>query len=237
MKIIENSSVIWPLVSRKLNRGTPQGKRIMVKTIATIALVLGTSLAHAGDMLQGDAAAGEAKAITCGACHGADGNSVVPSFPKLAGLGDKYLLKQMKDIRDGRRVVAAMAGQVDNMSDQDLADIAAFYDEQTRTPELANADLMELGRKVYMSGIMERKVAACSGCHSPSGKGNGPGGFPGLAGQHPDYIAAQLKMFRKGYEDPAGRTNDSDSKIMRTTAFELSDKEIEAVASYAAGLR
>jgi cytochrome c553 len=82
----------------------------MVKTIATIALVLGTSLAHAGDMLQGDAAAGEAKAITCGACHGADGNSVVPSFPKLAGLGDKYLLKQMKDIRDGRRVVAAMAG-------------------------------------------------------------------------------------------------------------------------------
>ena len=237
MKIIENLSVIWPLVSRKLNRGTPQGKRIMVKTIATIALVLGTSLAHAGDMLQGDAAAGEVKAITCGACHGADGNSVVPSFPKLAGLGDKYLLKQMKDIRDGRRVVAAMAGQVDNMSDQDLADIAAFYDEQTRTPELADADLMELGRKVYMAGIMERKVAACSGCHSPSGKGNGPGGFPGLAGQHPDYIAAQLKMFRTGYEDPAGRTNDGDSKIMRTTAFELSDKEIEAVASYAAGLR
>ena len=109
MKIIENLSVIWPLVSRKLNTGTPQGKRIMVKTIATIALVLGTSLAHAGDMLQGDAAAGEAKAVTCGACHGADGNSVVPSFPKLAGLGDKYLLKQMKDIRDGRRVVAAMA--------------------------------------------------------------------------------------------------------------------------------
>ena len=209
----------------------------MVKTIATIALVLGTSLAHAGDMLQGDAAAGEAKAVTCGACHGADGNSVVPSFPKLAGLGDKYLLKQMKDIRDGRRVVAAMAGQVDNMSDQDLADIAAFYDEQTRTLELADADLMELGRKVYMAGIMERKVAACSGCHSPSGKGNGPGGFPGLAGQHPDYIAAQLKMFRTGYEDHAGRTNDGDSKIMRTTAFELSDKEIEAVASYAAGLR
>ena len=104
----------------------------MVKTIATVALVLVTSLAHAGDMMHGDAIAGEAKAVTCGACHGADGNSVVPNFPKLAGLGDKYLLKQMKDIRDGRRVVAAMAGQVDNMSDQDLADIAAFYDQQTR---------------------------------------------------------------------------------------------------------
>ena len=98
-------------------------------------------------------------------------------------------------------------------------------------------ELVELGRKVYMSGIMERKVAACSGCHSPSGKGNGPAGFPGLAGQHADYIAAQLKMFRTGYESPEGRTNDGDSKIMRTTAFELSDLEIKAVASYASGLR
>jgi len=209
----------------------------MSRIIATAALALLATMSQAAELLKGDAAAGEGKAVTCGACHGADGNSVVPNFPKLAGLGEKYLLKQMQDIRDGRRMVAAMAGQVDNMSDQDLADIAAFYDGKARTPELADADLLELGRKVYMSGIMDRKVAACSGCHSPTGKGNGPGGFPGLAGQHADYIAAQLKMFRKGYEDPAGRTNDGDSKIMRTTAFELSDLEIEAVSSYAAGLR
>jgi len=209
----------------------------MSRIIATAVLALLATMSQAAELLKGDAAAGEGKAVTCGACHGADGNSVVPNFPKLAGLGEKYLLKQMQDIRDGRRMVAAMAGQVDNMSDQDLADIAAFYDGKARTPELADADLLELGRKVYMSGIMDRKVAACSGCHSPTGKGNGPGGFPGLAGQHADYIAAQLKMFRKGYEDPAGRTNDGDSKIMRTTAFELSDLEIEAVSSYAAGLR
>lgn len=209
----------------------------MMRIIATAALGLAMATAQAADPVRGDAAAGEAKAVTCGACHGADGNSMVPNFPKLAGLGEKYLLKQMQDIRDGRRPVAAMAGQVDNMSDQDLADIAAFYDSKVRSTEMADADLLELGRKVYMSGIMERKVAACSGCHSPTGKGNGPGGFPGLAGQHADYIAAQLKMFRKGYEDPAGRTNDGDTKIMRTTAFELSDLEIEAVASYAAGLR
>jgi len=209
----------------------------MSRIIATAVLALLATMSQAAELLKGDAAAGEGKAVTCGACHGADGNSVVPNFPKLAGLGEKYLLKQMQDIRDGRRMVAAMAGQVDNMSDQDLADIAAFYDDKARTPELADADLLELGRKVYMSGIMDRKVAACSGCHSPTGKGNGPGGFPGLAGQHADYIAAQLKMFRKGYEDPAGRTNDGDSKIMRTTAFELSDLEIEAVSSYAAGLR
>lgn len=205
-------------------------------SVAAFTAVLSAAANGAG-VIKGDAAAGEGKAVTCGACHGVDGNSAVPSFPKLAGLGEKYLLKQMQDIRDGLRPVAAMAGQVDNMSDQDLADIAAFYDDQTRTPEMADEELVELGRKVYMAGIMDRKVAACSGCHSPTGKGNGPGGFPGLAGQHADYIAAQLKMFRKGYEDPSGRVNDGDSKIMRTTAFELSDLEIEAVASYASGLK
>jgi cytochrome c553 len=209
-------------------------------TLRTLVFLLGCSLmgtVQAAGVIKGDAAAGEGKAVTCGACHGADGNSAVPNFPKLAGLGEKYLLKQMKDIRDGRRPVAAMAGQVDNMTDQDLADIAAFYDAKERTSEMADEDLVALGRKVYMSGIMERKVAACSGCHSPSGKGNGPAGFPGLAGQHADYIAAQLKMFRTGYESPEGRTNDGDSKIMRTTAFELSDLEIKAVASYASGLK
>ena len=209
-------------------------------TIRTFVFLLGCGLmatVQAAGIIKGDAAAGEAKAVTCGACHGVDGNSAVPNFPKLAGLGEKYLLKQMKDIRDGRRPVAAMAGQVDNMTDQDLADIAAFYDAKERTSEMADEDLIALGRKVYMSGIMERKVAACSGCHSPSGKGNAPAGFPGLAGQHADYIAAQLKMFRTGYESPEGRTNDGDSKIMRTTAFELSDLEIKAVASYASGLK
>lgn len=211
--------------------------RTTVRTLAFAFVALGTSLGASAAVLKGDPAAGEAKAVTCGACHGVDGNSAVPNFPKLAGLGEKYLVKQMQDIRSGLRPVAVMAGQVDNMTDQDLADIAAYYDSQVRSPEMADPELIELGRKVYMSGIMDRKVAACSGCHSPSGKGNAPAGFPALAGQHADYIAAQLKMFRKGYEDPAGRVNDGDSKIMRTTAFELSDLEIQAVAAYASGLR
>lgn len=207
------------------------------RTLAAVFGFVTFSLVSVSASAAGDPAAGEAKAVTCSACHGADGNSMVPSFPKLAGLGEKYLLKQMKDIRDGRRPVATMAGQVDNMTDQDLADIAAYFDAQSRSTETANADLVDLGRKIYLSGIMERKVAACSGCHSPSGQGNAPAGFPALAGQHADYIATQLTMFRKGYEDPAGRTNDGDSKIMRTTAFGLSDLEIKAVASFAAGLQ
>lgn len=212
--------------------GTPMFQSLSKFSIA-LALVLTGNQAMAG----GDAEAGQAKAATCVACHGVDGNSAVPTFPKLAGLGHKYLLKQMKDIRDGRRPVALMAGQVDNMSDQDLADIAAFYDAQPRTGGMADPDKVALGRKVYLAGIAERQVPACSGCHSPTGNGNGPAGYPSLGGQHAEYIAGQLKMFRKGYEDPTGRTNGGEAKIMRTTAFRMSDMEIEAVASYIAGLQ
>ena len=199
------------------------------------SMLLGLSQVTAAQT--GDAANGKELSVTCSACHGADGNSAAPTFPKLAGLGEKYLLKQMKDIRDGARPVPTMAGQVDNMSDQQLADLAAFYDSQPRSGGQTNPDLVALGEKVYRAGVADRKVAACTACHSPNGKGNAPAGFPALAGQHADYIAAQLKAYRKGYEDEAGRTNDGDTMIMRTNAFGLSDKEIEAVASYASGLK
>lgn len=173
----------------------------------------------------------------CAACHGPDGNSAVPNFPKLAGLGEKYLLKQLTDIRDGRRPIASMVGQVDNMSDEQLADIAAYYAAQTRTSEQANPDMIKLGEQIYRGGISDRGVPACAACHSPNGKGNGPAGFPPLAGQYADYIASSLRAYRQGYEDPAGRTNDGDTMIMRATAFKLSDMEIDAVSSYASGLQ
>lgn len=207
----------------------------MKNVVILASLLLGLSQATAAQT--GDAANGKELSVTCSACHGADGNSAAPTFPKLAGLGEKYLLKQMIDIRDGARPVPTMVGQVDNMSDQQLADLAAFYASQARSGGQADPDLVALGEKVYRSGVAERKVAACTACHSPNGKGNAPAGFPALAGQHADYIAAQLKAYRKGYEDESGRTNDGDTMIMRSTAFGLSDKEIEAVASYASGLK
>ena len=197
---------------------------------ATFGLV---SQTHAA----GDADAGTDKAATCAACHGADGNSAAPTCPKLAGQGERYLLKQMQDIRDGARPVPTMVGQVDNMSDQDLADIAAFYASQTRSGGQADPDLIALGEKVYRSGVAGRNVAACIACHSPTGAGNAPAGFPALSGQHAEYTATQLRAYRQGYEDEAGRTNDGESKIMRTTAFGLSDGEIEAVSSYVSGLK
>ncbi len=211
----------------------------MNKVVLTLGLLAAWSpyICSAAVGPKGDAAAGESKVATCAACHGADGNSVAPTFPKLAGLGERYLYKQLTDIRDGRRVVASMAGQVDGKSDQDLADMAAYYNAQDRSRGKTDPELRALGEKVYRSGIAERNVAACTACHSPAGKGNGPAGYPALAGQHADYIAAQLRAYRLGYEDPAGRTNGGQAKIMRTIAFGLSDKEIDAVASYVQGLQ
>ncbi len=210
----------------------------MKRVAVLLSLTLGwASSGIAADVhLVGDAAAGKTKSVACGACHGADGNSTAP-FPKLAGQGEKYLLKQLRDIRDGVRPVPTMAGQLDGKSDQDLADIAAYFASQSRSGGQTDPALQALGASIFRAGIPARNVAACSACHSPTGVGNAPGGFPALAGQHAQYVADQLRAYRKGYEDPAGRTNDGDTKIMRTIAFGLSDKEIDAVSSYVEGLK
>lgn len=210
----------------------------MKRTAVLFGLIVGwTASTYAADAnVVGDAAAGKSKSVACGACHGADGNSAAP-FPKLAGLGEKYLYKQMRDIRDGIRSVPTMAGQLDGKSDQDLADIAAYFASQTRSGGQTDPEKLALGAKIFRSGVAERNVPACMACHSPTGRGNVPAGFPPLAGQHAQYVADQLRAYRKGYEDPAGRTNDGDAKIMRTIAFGLSDKEIDAVSSYVAGLK
>lgn len=201
----------------------------MKTLVKTLFLLLTTvSVAHAA----GDAAAGKGKVTMCSACHGADGNSMVGTFPKLAGQGEKYLIKQMKDVKSGARQIVAMTGMLDNMSDQDLADIAAYFASQTQSPGVAKDELLDLGEQIFRAGNSEKGVAACSGCHNPRGLGNAPGGFPRLAGQHADYLASTLKAYQT-----ETRNNDGDSKIMRGVAGRLSDKEIKAVANYIAGLR
>ena len=212
-------------------------KKLLILNALVLGAIVGTANVQAADILKGDPAAGEQKAVACGACHGADGNSMVPMFPKLAGLGEKYILQQTQHIRDGLRPVAQMVGQVDNMSDQDLADIAAFYSSKPRGVEKANPELIALGEKVYRAGVADRNVAACIACHGARGAGNAPAGFPALGGQHADYVSAQLKAYRKGYEDPTGRVTDGDIKIMRSNAFGLSDMEIQAVSAYVSGLQ
>ena len=200
----------------------------MRKLTLGLILLLGFSGTVAA---QGDAAAGQAKAAVCGACHGADGNSMVGSFPKLAGQNERYLVKQMKDIKSGARPVITMTGQLDAFSDQDMKNVAAYFSSQTIKLGTAKAELVALGEQLYRSGSKRKGVSACTACHSPTGSGNAPAGFPSLKGQHAAYTAVQLKAFRAGE-----RTNDAE-KVMRDNAELLSDKDIEALASYISGLR
>lgn len=209
-----------------------------MKTFSLALLILAGLSANA---LAGDPAAGKALTVTCSACHGADGNSVVPNFPKLAGQNEKYLIKQINDIKYKRRPVPTMIGQVDNLSDEQIADIAAYYASQTQTPGRAADTDLELGGQVYRAGVSESGVAACIACHGARGVGNAPAGWPRLAGQHKEYIALQLRKWRTGAEntleeDPEGRTNDGDSRIMRDVAYRMTDREIDAVANFIAGL-
>lgn len=198
---------------------------------AFIVAMLGLCLANVS-LAGGDAAAGKNKVASCGACHGNDGNSLIPANPKLAGQGEKYLLKQLNDIQRGDREIALMVGQLDKLSEQDLADIAAFYAAQTQTKSAAQEQLVELGREMYRNGNHERGIASCMGCHGPAGAGNAPAGYPMIAGQHADYIAVQLRQFSVGT-----RTNDGEGKTMRGIAERMNENEIQAVASYVAGLR
>ena len=181
---------------------------------------------------EGNADAGKELAITCLACHGETGNSLVPDFPNVAGQHEKYLLKQLREIRDGDRPSPTMVGLLDNMSDQDLADIAAFYAAQPGNYGAARAELVELGENIYRGGIPRKNVAACIACHAPDGSGNGPAAFPSLAGQWPEYTVSQLRAFQSGE-----RINDGDAGMMRDIARDMNPQEMEAVASYIYGLR
>ena len=203
-----------------------------MKLIRHTLLALPLLITSATGLAEGDAEAGRNKVDSCASCHAADGNSVIPANPKLAGQGEKYLLKQLRDIKSGERPVALMAGQLDNMNDQDLADMAAFYASQTQTDGAAQQEWVELGREVYRNGNHERGIPSCMGCHGPAGAGNAPAGYPRLAGQHAEYIAQQLRAFSVGE-----RYNDGDAKTMRDVAERMNENEIKAVASYIAGLR
>lgn len=202
-------------------------------------------MAAAGSVLaEGDAKAGEAKVAVCAACHGADGNSAAPTFPKLAGQHPKYVTKQLNDMKvdpaAGGRLVVPMAAIVPGLTEQDIADIAAFYGAQKIQGGAANPDLVAKGESVFRAGNKAKGMAACTGCHSPDGKGNNGAGYPALAGQHAEYIEAQLKAFRLAAEEPTAqgaRMNDGEARIMRDVASRMSDLEIKAVASYISGLR
>ena len=207
-----------------------------------MALAAGMFLLSAAALAQKDAAKGDnaraegIAAQVCAACHAADGNSAVAANPIIAGQFAEYLNKQLIDYKatgnkKPARVNPVMNGMVANLSAEDMKGLAAYYAGQKLKPAKASdKDLVAQGQKLWRGGNASSGVPACAGCHGPAGAGI-PGQYPRLSGQHADYIAAQLKLFRDGARanDPAG--------MMRGVAARMSEREINAVAQYAAGLR
>ncbi|MBL8336951.1 MAG: cytochrome c4 [Rhodoferax sp.] len=176
-----------------------------------------------------DPAKGEASFAACVACHGADGNSTTPTFPKLAQQHPQYVVKQLQEFKSGKRNNAVMKPFATALSDADMQNIAAWLASKPGKAGFAkDKDLVRLGEKIYRGGIADRQIAACAGCHSPNGAGI-PAQYPRLSGQHPDYTIAQLTAFRDGV-----RQNNAQ---MTQVAAKLNDREIRAVADYIAGLR
>ena len=209
----------------------------MIRTTALTALLLASLSVVAADDAKPDVAKGKSIAETvCIACHGADGNSAIPANPILAGQGEQYLLKQLREFKatEGKPAVRQneiMGGMASVLSDEDMKSVALYYSQQKLKPSASSDEkLVAAGQSLWRKGDFERGVPACAGCHGPTGAGI-PNQYPRLAGQYAEYLATQLKNFRT-----EERSNDP-ARMMRMIADKLSDKQIKAVADYMAGLR
>ena len=196
---------------------------------ATVSAVL-IGLAGISQAAPGNANAGQQKAQTCQGCHGVDGNSMIPAYPKLAGQIAEYIVKQLREFKKGTRKDDTMSPLAAALSEQDMADLGAYYASLPAKPGMAvgSPETIALGKKIYRGGNAKTGVSACMSCHGPSGHGIPPR-FPRVSGQHASYTEKQLMLFKN-----ASRHNDD--SIMTPIAFRMSENEIKAVAQYMAGL-
>ena len=196
--------------------------------IIIVYFVCLSQISVAGDILKG-----KEKSVSCVACHGVDGISVNPVWPKLAGQHAKYLETQLYEFQkgaDGLRNNAVMYGIALTLTDEDIEDISAYYASLDKTIGLTDDEYLNIGQSLYRGGNMEYKIQACIACHGPNGQGNSLAGIPSLSGQHSEYIYQQLKNFQS-----SDRSNDY-NKMMRNIAERMSDEEMKSVASYIEGL-
>lgn len=182
--------------------------------------------------LTGDADHGKAISQTCVACHGTDGKAIMPTYPNLAGQHASYLVKSLVEFKkgpDGQRNNPIMMGMAMPLSDQDIADLAAYYESQPAITGEADPALVALGEKIYRGGLVDDKIPACSGCHGPKGEGIALAKFPALAGQNAEYVVAQLTAFQTGARrGPQG--------MMGGVTKHMTAQDMAAVASYIQGL-
>lgn len=184
----------------------------------------------------GDVEHGKALSVsaTCVTCHGADGKALMPIYPNLAGQNANYIYQSLQAFKQGatgpRANATVMPAMVAALSDQDMADLAAYYAAQPAVHTQADPTLLARGERIYRGGLGDAKVPACAACHGPKGEGNALAGFPALAGQTPDYIVSQLQAFREGQRQ--GGMND----MMHGVATGMTTDDMKAVASYISGL-
>ncbi len=178
----------------------------------------------------GDPAKGETLSQTCAACHSVDGNSINPVWPKLAGQHAGYIVKQLQDFKEGKRINAQMTAMVASLSEQDMEDLAAYFSSKKIKTGSAKAELIESGQRIYRSGDNQTGVSACMACHGPAGAGNPGALYPSIAGQHAAYTAVQLKTFK------SEERNNDENKVMRSIAGPMTNAQIEAVSEYIQGL-
>lgn len=208
----------------------------MIKRSLLLSLFLVAGGLQAQDQAPDLAKAKQIAESICAGCHAADGNSAISDNPKLAGQIADYTYKQLRNFSsiNGEapvRANAIMNSMVVPLSDDDMRGLAAYYEAQKLEPESAqNADTVEAGRHIWRAGIASKGVPACAACHGPAGSGM-PAQYPRIAGQFAKYTFTQLKAFRDGE-----RANDP-AEMMRMIALKMTDKEMQAVSDYAAGLR
>lgn len=204
----------------------------MKKLVVIAAATLGMSLSASLYAEPGDPERGKELSTPCIACHQADGNSVNPAWPKIAGKDQGYLFKQLMDYKAGDRSHALMNPQVAQLDEQDMRHLAAYFSTQTTAPGRTSADeeTLALGKQVYFGGNVSEGVAACVACHGPTGKGNPAALFPKMAAQHGAYSLDQLNQFSRGQ-----RANDP-GRMMRIVSSRMSEEEMKAVSEYIATL-
>lgn len=201
---------------------------------------LGSAVIVSAEEVKADPQAGAAKAAVCGACHGATGNSVNPQWPNLAAQHHQYIVEQLHFLKSGVRVAALMNPMAANLSEQDMADLAAYFEKQKPVGLEANQADLEIGQKLYRAGDAGRGIPACAACHGPEGRGNAQASWPQVRAQHADYVVNQLNNYAqdKRYTAVPGQPAvGANAAIMATIAKRLTPQEIAAVANYIQGLR
>jgi cytochrome c553 len=199
---------------------------------ALAALSMSAAAFASGQTITGDAEAGATKAAVCAACHGVDGNATDPQYPNIAGQHASYIARHLAMFKNGQRENAIMLGFAATLSEQDMADLGAYFAEQAGKPQLADEAFVAKGEALYRGG--RAGLPACAACHGMAGQGNPGAMYPAIAHQHAQYTADMLRRFRDG--TVYGDKDDPHANIMAQVGKTLSDAEIEALASYIQGL-